>query len=102
MIVKRRITRAIWMIRVGIALHSSPAFGQSRVRVINDHSLIWRRDAPVVATSVEAGTLLDVVGRAGEQYVVVIPADTAVKARWASSPRRKFRWSAAASLPVHR
>lgn len=59
-----------------IALGSSSAFAQSRVRVITDRATIWRRDAPViVATIVKIGTLLDVVGREGEQYVVVIPAE---------------------------
>jgi len=59
-----------------IALGSSGAFAQTRVRVIQDRATIWRRDAPaLVATIVKVGTVLEVVGREGEQYVVVIPAE---------------------------
>jgi hypothetical protein len=71
-----RVLRTISMILAGIALGSSGPFAQSRVRVIHDRATIWRRDTPViVATIVKIGTLLDVVGREGEQYVVVIPAE---------------------------
>jgi rRNA processing protein Gar1 len=73
---RHRVLRTISMMAAWIALVSSSAFAQSRVRVIHDRATIWRRDAPViVATIVKIGTLLDVVGREGEQYVVVIPAE---------------------------
>jgi opacity protein-like surface antigen len=75
MTVTHRCTRALCMMALGIALSSSAAFGQSQVRVLRDQSTIWRQDAPVVATTVKAGTVLDVVGRVGRQYVVVIPPE---------------------------
>lgn len=71
-----RVLRPISMMVLWIALGSSGAFAQTRVRVIHDRATIWRRDAPaIVATIVKIGTLLDVVGREGERYVVVIPAE---------------------------
>jgi opacity protein-like surface antigen len=61
---------------MSMVLGSSGLFAQSQVRVIHDRATIWRRDAPaIVVTIVKAGTLLDVVGREGEQYVVVIPSE---------------------------
>lgn len=72
---RQRVLPTISMMVVWIALGSSAALAQSRVRVIHDRATIWRRDAPVVVTIVRIGTLLDVVGREGEQYVVVIPPE---------------------------
>ena len=77
MTARHRFIRAIGMIVLGVAFHSSTAFAQSQVRVVRDRVTIWRRDAPViVATTVTLGTVLDVVGREGERwYVVVIPPE---------------------------
>jgi opacity protein-like surface antigen len=73
---RHRVLRTISTIVLWIGLCLPAALAQSRVRVIHDRATIWRRDAPViVATIVKAGTLLDVVGREGEQYVVVIPPE---------------------------
>ena len=59
-----------------MALGASAAFAQTQVRVTHDRATIWRRDSPsIVATIVRLGTLLEVVAREGEQYVVVIPAE---------------------------
>jgi opacity protein-like surface antigen len=70
------------MMVLAVALHSFAAFAQSNVRVISharvvtDRTMIWQHDAPVlVAATVKRGTVLDVVGREGERYVVVIPAE---------------------------
>jgi len=56
-----------------ITLSASVAFAQSQARVRQDRTTIWRIDAPVVAATVPAGTLLDVVGQAGSFYKVLIP-----------------------------
>jgi opacity protein-like surface antigen len=65
--------RAISVASLMLALNSSTAFAQSQVRVLKDQSTIWRRAAAIVATTVKSGTLLDVAGREGDWYVVVIP-----------------------------
>ena len=67
--------RSIATLVVWMALGAS-AFAQTQVRVTHDRATIWRRDSPsIVATIVRLGTLLEVVAREGEQYVVVIPAE---------------------------
>jgi rRNA processing protein Gar1 len=69
------------MMVVAVAFHSFAAFAQSNVvishaRVVTDRTMIWQHDAPVlVAATVKLGTVLDVVGREGERYVVVIPPE---------------------------
>ena len=68
---------------LAVAFHSCAAFAQSNVRVVvshvrvvTDRTMIWQHDAPViVAATVKLGTVLDVVGREGERYVVVIPPE---------------------------
>jgi opacity protein-like surface antigen len=58
-----------------ITLSVSAVFAQSRARVYEDHTPIWRIDVPVVAATVPAGTVLDIVGRTGTGtfFKVVIP-----------------------------
>ncbi len=58
-----------------VGIDVSAGFAQTQVRVVRDRSTIWRRDARLTATTVRSGTLLDVVGRDGDWYVVVIPAE---------------------------
>jgi hypothetical protein len=70
------------MMVVWMALGASAALAQTQVRVTHDRATIWRRDSPaIVATIVRLGTLLEVVAREGEQYVVVIPAEYLGKGR---------------------
>jgi opacity protein-like surface antigen len=80
--INRRVARPNWMVVVAVSFHSFAAFAQSNVRVISharvvtDRTMIWQHDAPVlVAATVKLGTVLDVVGREGERYVVVIPPE---------------------------
>jgi opacity protein-like surface antigen len=68
--------RSIWLAALMLALNSSAAFAQSQVRVLRDQTTIWRREARIPAMTVKRGTVLDVAGREGEWYVVVIPAAT--------------------------
>jgi opacity protein-like surface antigen len=56
-----------------LTLSVQVAFAQSQARVVHDSTMIWRADESVVAATVPAGTVLDVVGRAGTFYTVVIP-----------------------------
>jgi opacity protein-like surface antigen len=70
------------MMVLAVAFHSGAACAQpnlrvvSRVRVVADRTMIWQHDAPViVAATVKLGTVLEVVGREGERYVVVIPPE---------------------------
>jgi opacity protein-like surface antigen len=72
----------MWMMVLAGAFHSFAALAQSNVRVVShvrvvtDRTVIWQHDAPVlVAATVKVGTVLDVVGREGERYVVVIPPE---------------------------
>jgi hypothetical protein len=53
---------------------SASAIAQTQVRVIRDQATIWRREARIPATQVKAGTILDVVERDGDWYIVVIPS----------------------------
>jgi opacity protein-like surface antigen len=71
--IKHRVRHAIWVIAVLIVADVSVAFAQTQVRVRRDKTTIWRRDARIVAVIVSRGTLLEVTGREGEWYVVVIP-----------------------------
>jgi opacity protein-like surface antigen len=80
--VSQRVFRAISMMALAVAFRSGAALAQSdlpvvaHVRVVTDRTMIWQRDAPViVAATVKLGTVLEVVGREGERYVVVIPPE---------------------------
>jgi hypothetical protein len=69
------ITRFLIAIVVVLVAEAS-AFAQAQVRVIRDQAVIWRRDAPIAATTVKLGTVLEVTGREGEWYVVIIPNES--------------------------
>jgi hypothetical protein len=72
--IRYRMLRTIWLTIVMLSLGSSAALAQSRVRVSGDGVTIWRRDAPaIVATTVKAGTVLEVVGQEPGWYLVLIP-----------------------------
>lgn len=58
---------------------TASAFAQSQVRVTRDNAIIWGRDAPIPLTTVKSGTVLDVVGREGAWYVVVVPPENGGK-----------------------
>lgn len=64
------------MIVLALGLHSSAVFAQSQVRVIGDRVTIWRREARTIpATTVRTGTVLEVTGRDGDWFVVVVPRE---------------------------
>jgi hypothetical protein len=65
---------AVWTFVLVFAISASAA-AQARVRVVNDRTTIWRRDAPLAATTVKVGTVLDVIGRDEAWYIVVIPPE---------------------------
>ena len=59
---------------LGVLLGSaSPAFAQSQGVVTVDRAIIWRTDGAVPATTVRAGTMLDVTARSDRWYEVIIP-----------------------------
>jgi hypothetical protein len=68
------VPRAVSTLVVVLAISASAA-AQTRVRVLHDRTMIWRRDARIPATTVKAGTLLDVVGQEADWYIVLIPAE---------------------------
>jgi hypothetical protein len=72
--VKSLFIRAASTLVIVLALGASAA-AQTQVRVVKDRATIWRRDARIPATIVTAGTLLEVVGREGEWYIVVVPPE---------------------------
>jgi hypothetical protein len=68
------VLREVSTLVVVLAISASPA-AQTRVRVLHDRTMIWRRDARIPATTVKAGTLLDVVGQEADWYIVLIPVE---------------------------
>jgi len=74
---KHRVRQAIWVVAILIVADVSVAFAQTQVRVRRDKTSIWRREARLVAAVVNRGTVLEVKGREGEWYVVVIPPGSA-------------------------
>jgi len=75
----RSVVRIVGVAILLMATTAATAFAQSKVRVVADRATIWRRDARIPATTVRAGTELEVVGREGDWYVVVIPSDKDVR-----------------------
>jgi hypothetical protein len=56
-----------------VGLLSSPAFAQTTVSVVRDQVTIWQAGFTAPAVIVKAGTQLEVVGRQGAWYEVVLP-----------------------------
>lgn len=56
-----------------ITLSASAAFAQSKVRVVQDNTMIWHIGVSVAAGTVPAGTVLEVVRQTGTFYEVLIP-----------------------------
>jgi hypothetical protein len=56
-----------------IAASAHAALAQTRVRVTTDQVTVWRPGFSTIATVVNAGTVLEVVGRDGDWYEVVVP-----------------------------
>jgi len=70
---RRRLLR---LMGVALALIGPPAFAQPQhVIVTRDHASIWRGEVHTVAVTAKVGTVLDVVRREGNWYVVVIPTE---------------------------
>jgi hypothetical protein len=64
---------ALWVFLLSCAGPVSSAFAQSRVRVLEDQTTIWRPGFTIVAEVVRAGTVLDVVARTDAWYEVALP-----------------------------
>jgi len=71
----RRQVRMLLIAISLITLSASAVFAQSQARVREDNTPIWRVDGAVIATTVPAGTTLDVVGNngTGTFLKVIIP-----------------------------
>jgi len=57
------------------------AAAQGHVRVVNDHSVVWRLSSATPLTTVNAGTVLEVVGRDRNWYVVRLPQQQGMPAQ---------------------
>ena len=68
--------RGLGALLLVLVVHVSAAWAQTQVRVARDRATIWQLDAPIIATIVARGTLLDVVGREGEWFIVTIPPES--------------------------
>jgi hypothetical protein len=69
------INRAAFAVAIVVAVSVSAA-AQTQVRVVRDQAIIWRREARIPITTVKAGTVLDVVGRQDDWYIVVVPPES--------------------------
>src|SRR5258707_8442202 len=72
--IRSHVSRAAFALALVFAVSISAA-AQTQVRVIKDQATIWRRDAAIPATTVKAGTVLDVVGRDGDWFIVLVPPE---------------------------
>jgi hypothetical protein len=70
----RTLRRRAVLVVTLVVLVSMPAAAQTQVRVVRDQATIWRREARIPATQVKAGTILDVVSREGDWYIVLVPS----------------------------
>jgi hypothetical protein len=70
---KRDINRTLAVCIFLIVVNCDAALAQSQVRVVRERATIWQRDAPVVVSIVRIGTVLQVAGREGDWFLVVIP-----------------------------
>ena len=61
------------IIGAGCLLVGVAASAQTRVKVIQDQTVIWDPGFTIVITTVQAGTELEVVGQRGTWYEVVLP-----------------------------
>jgi hypothetical protein len=69
------INRAVFAVAILLAVSVSAA-AQTQVRVVRDQAIIWRREARIPITTVKAGTMLEVVGRQDDWYIVVVPPES--------------------------
>jgi hypothetical protein len=74
-ILKSPLTRAAFAVAIVVAVSISAA-AQARVRVVKDSAIIWRREARIPVTTLKAGTVLDVVAREGDWYIVLVPPES--------------------------
>lgn len=72
MIRSRGTVAAAFVILLAIS-GSDSAHAQAQVRVVKDRATIWGIEARVPLTTVRSGTVLDVVRREGEWFVVTLP-----------------------------
>ena len=72
--IRSHVSRAALALALVFVVSISAA-AQTQVRVIRNQATIWRRDAAVPATTVKAGTVLDVVGRDGDWFIVLVPPE---------------------------
>ncbi len=69
------IGRASFVLMIVFAVSASAA-AQTQVRVVRDQAIIWRREARIPITTVKTGTVLDVVGRQDDWFIVVVPPES--------------------------
>ena len=72
--VLRAAATLVMVLGLGASAAAQPQT-QMRVRVLSDRTTIWRLDAHVPATTVKAGTILDVVSQEPGWYIVLIPPE---------------------------
>jgi opacity protein-like surface antigen len=65
--------RAAILVLLALTAVVSDAAAQTRVRVTEDATTVWRANFLTIETVVSAGTVLEVLGRRGEFYEVVVP-----------------------------
>ena len=76
-ILRSSVSRAAFAVAILFAVSvSAAAQTQTQVRVVRDQAIIWRREARIPITTVKAGTMLDVVGREDEWYIVRVPPES--------------------------
>ncbi|MEQ1573493.1 MAG: hypothetical protein ABL993_04540 [Vicinamibacterales bacterium] len=68
-----RTACAAFAVVLGALIGANAAYAQSQGRVAQDDVTIWRLNESVVATTVDAGTILDVTAQSDRWYQVVIP-----------------------------
>jgi hypothetical protein len=74
-ILRCSISRAVFAVAI-VFMVSASAAAQTQVRVVRDQAIIWRREARIPVTTVKAGTVLDVVGREDDWYIVLVPSES--------------------------
>lgn len=69
---QRFVRRALAAVAIVLAMGSAVS-AQTQVRVTKDQTPVWRSGVPTVLTTVNTGTVLDVIGRQGSFFVVRLP-----------------------------
>lgn len=70
---RRHLLRTVTLAALLVVCLAASALAQATVRVTSDRTTVWNPGFTTVATLVNAGTVLEVVGRDGTWYEVVLP-----------------------------